>query len=161
MASKSDEAATTWNKLLQNHPYHWCMSLYGMLARNLQCMPTFMQIRNHLELDVIELHRAGQYQWLQNLLSHADYLAQINLETWKYVGRAFLNAGINDTQAENYLMQGQKILPNDPEVYFHLAELWIRQKRWAESKTVLQQGLRINRAYTPAKTLLDEVESHL
>lgn len=161
MANKSDEAANCWNKLLTTYPHHWCMSLYGMLARNLQTMPTFLQIRNHLELDVFELHRAGHHLWLQNLLQYGEYLSQINLETWKYLGRAFLNAGINDAQAEIYLMQGQKILPNDPEVYFHLGELRIKQKRWEEAQMVLRQGIQINKTYTPAITLLNEVEKHL
>src|SRR5690606_17820696 len=94
-----------WTKTLEERNNHWCLTLFGLSTRQLNCFPTLFQIRNHMESDIANLIQARQGQFLQNIVYYVDLLTQANLETPKFMGRAFLHAGLLD-QAEPLLLKG-------------------------------------------------------
>lgn len=149
-----------WGQVLSSMSNHWCISLYGMVVHELRTYPSLFQIRNHLESDIANLIAANRLDYLENLLAHIEFLSQLNLEAPKLAGRALLNAGWLD-RAAPFLLQGQKILPNDPEIYFHLGQFSIALEHTKEARLMLKQCLMISPSYRPAAELLAEVESSL
>lgn len=145
-----------WTKVLMERQNHWCVSLYGMVTQQLRTYPTLFQVRNHLESDIANLISANQPAFLENMLNYIDFLTQLNLEAPKFAGRALMNSGWTD-RAGPYLLKGQKALPNDPEIYFHLGQYSIMQKHHKEARLMLKQCLMISPTYSPAKELLDQL----
>ncbi len=145
-----------WTRLLEKRPNHWCISLYGMITQQLRTYPTLLQIRNHVESDIANLIGAGQHVFLENLLGYADFMTQLNLEAPKFVGRALMNCDWLD-RAEPFLLKGQRSLPNDPEIYFHLGQYSKAQQHYAEARLMLKQCLMISPTYTPALDLLHKI----
>lgn len=145
-----------WRKVLALRENHWAVTLYGLVTRQLNTYPTFLQIRNHVETDVAFLIAAGQLNYLENYLGYLEFLGQLNLEAFKLVGRALMYAGWQQ-RAGPILMQGQKACPHDPEVYYHLAQYSLLQNAPADARLLLKQCLMINAHYTPASELLAQV----
>ncbi|MBK8190854.1 MAG: hypothetical protein IPK79_10440 [Vampirovibrionales bacterium] len=145
-----------WMKLEALRQNHWAVTLFGLVTRQLASCPTPFQIRNHLECDVTNLIQAGQFEFLENLLSHADFLVQVNPETYKFLGRSLMHMGWGD-RAEAFLFEGQRMLPNDPEIYYHLGQYCFQRKRYDDCRVVLSQCLLISAAYNPARELLEKI----
>lgn len=152
------KAAEIWKNLLPERPNHWCLTLYGMVTGNLNSLPTFLQIRNHLEADIVYLSRAGQTAMAENILRYVDTLSDINYEVYKFAGRALFHAGRLD-KAGLFLLRGQKALPNDPEVYYHLGQYYHSLGNNDDAALMLHQCLLISPTYLPAKMLHAEVHS--
>lgn len=145
-----------WTQVLMERPNHWCVSLYGMITHQMRTWPTIFQIRNHIESDIANLIEAGRHDYLENLLSYVDFLTQMNLEAPKFAGRSLMHAGWLD-RAGTFLIKGQKALPNDPEIYFHLGQYGVAQQHYKEARLMLNQCLLISPTYTPARELLGQI----
>ena len=145
-----------WQGLAKTRENHWCATLYGMITRQLRTMPSMIQIRNHLEVDIAYLIRANQYEAVENILFHCDWLTQTNVETPKFMGRSLLHSGWVD-RARHFLLWGQKTLPSDPEIYYHLGQYSFQKQQWEDAKVVLNQCLLINPQYIPALSLLEQL----
>jgi tetratricopeptide (TPR) repeat protein len=142
-----------WMKLPAIRANHWCLSLYGLVTGQLTAFPTFLQVRNHLEADIILLSRANQTSMVNNLLRFIDTLATINFEAYKFTGRALFYVKRMD-DVEEFLLKGQKLLPGDPEVYYHLGQYYHAMGDSRKCRLALQQCLMISPTYTPAQELL-------
>lgn len=145
-----------WSKLVPQHQNHWCITLYGLVTQQLRTYPTLFQIRNHIECDIANLIGANRLDYLENLLSYVEFLTQINLETPKFAGRALMHAGWLE-RAGAFLIQGQKALPNDPEIYFHLGQYSMALNHFHEAQMMLKQCLLISPTYRPASELLSQI----
>jgi tetratricopeptide (TPR) repeat protein len=141
-----------WQPLLTIRQNHWAVWLFGMITGSLKALPTYLQLRNHLEADVGHLLWANQPKLLEALLAYSDFLAEVNYEAYKYIGRAFLNAGQYE-RARDFMLKGQRVLPNDPEVYYHLGEYFCAEGQADQALLVLQQCVQMCPFYTPAKLL--------
>lgn len=145
-----------WGRVLASRQNHWCVSLYGLITRQLRSYPTIFQVRNHMESDIANLIAANRSDYLENLLGYVDFLTQINLEAPKFAGRSLMNAGLLD-RAGGYLLKGQKTLPNDPEIYFHLGQYSAAVNHFKEAELMLKQCLMISPSYRPAGDLLAQL----
>ena len=152
-----EQAIEHWKNLYEIRQNHWAGALLGMVTVRLTALPTFLQIRNHLEADIFHLIRAGQTQFLQNMLMYIDFLAEINYEAFKFAGRGLLNAGQAE-QSGPYLLKGQKVLPNDPEIYYHLGQYYHAMGQFDESTLMLKQCILISPYYVPARDLLGRMK---
>jgi tetratricopeptide (TPR) repeat protein len=146
-----------WQPVIEKQPNHWCLTLYGLVTKQLQTCPTLLQVRHYLETDIETLIDARRSDYLENLLSYLDVLTQFNLETPKMMGRALMYSNHLD-RAKSYLVRGQSVLPNDPEIYFHLGQYSVYQKQPAEARVLLGQCLLMNPHYRPASELLASIQ---
>lgn len=156
-----DQYETTqkyWGQKLQEHPFHWCGSLYGMVSAQLNSYPTFFQLRNYLEATIADFFKWEKTNYLHNLFSYSDFLAQINMESYKYIGRGIANNTELLELAEEFFLKSQKLMPQDPEIYFHLGQLKVRQKQTDDAKVFLKQALAINPSYSPVRWLLESIQ---
>lgn len=146
-----------WQPFLQTiRPNHWALSLLGMITGQHQHWPTMLQIRNYLEQDVYALAEAGQGAMLNNLLLCAPMLVQIYPEAPKLMGRSLLYAHYYDKSLE-LLLLGQRTLPQDAEVYFHLGQCYAALRQAPQAKRSLHQCLMINADYKPSVWLLESL----
>ncbi|WP_303673256.1 tetratricopeptide repeat protein [Vampirovibrio chlorellavorus] len=159
LQGKTQAMQQAWSRVLSQRQNHWCVSLYGLISGQLRTVPTIFQIRNHMESDIANLIAANRVEYLENYLNYVDFLTQVNLEAPKFAGRALMNAGWLD-RAGKYLLQGQKALPNDPEIYFHLGQYSMASKHLKEARLMLNQCLLISPTYRPASDLLETLTDH-
>lgn len=157
VAKDLDSTHRTWSHVIEAHPFHWCITVWGTIHHQLESYPSFFQIRNHLEASIGQFFRYKRGDLANCLIDYADTMAQINLETYKYIGRALLNFEKDIPRAEHYLLKNQKILPNDPEVYYHLAQAKHLMGQDEDALILLAQCTTINYAYTPATDLKNRI----
>jgi len=145
-----------WTRTLEKRKNHWCVTLFGLANLQLNTVPTMFQIRQYLEGDISNFLLADCKPFVRSTISYANELGQINLESPKFIGRALLNSDRPEwlEEADRLLMLGQKLLPNDPEVYFHLAQTRIRQGEIKDAILMLKQSLMINPGFMPATDLM-------
>lgn len=160
MMLKGEMAAAyqRWQPIIKVRETHWAACLYGMIARKLEFYPSFLQIRNQVEGDIMNLARAGQLSMVGNIVMHAQLMSEINYEAYKFVGRALLYSGMIQ-EASRFLLLGQRLLPNDPEVYYHLGQYYEMTQQFDEAKVVCQQCLMMNPTYLPAKEMLERMQT--
>ncbi len=155
-----EEARVYWEEAPDSGPVNWARCLPDLLNLDVTQIPTFLQIRNHLESDLSYLIKSNNLNLANNLIECSQVFITINLETYKYIGRALLNNNYPHLGLK-YLLEGQETLPQDPEIYFHLAQYSIMANQLAECRHLLKKCLNINKYYTPAKKLLQICEQRL
>lgn len=145
-----------WTRVLEQRNNHWCLTLFGLANQQLSTVPTMFQIRQYLEGDISNFLLADCKAYVKSAISYANELGQINLESPKFIGRALLNSDKPEwlEEAGKLLLLGQKLLPNDPEVYYHLAQARIKQKETKDAILMLKQALMINPTFMPAQDLM-------
>jgi tetratricopeptide (TPR) repeat protein len=152
-----ESAKALWLNCKPSEVKAWSRCFSTLLEGYLSYEPTFLNIRNHLEVDIGYLLRANQLKFAENILNLIDDLANINLESYKFAGRALLHNGFRDLSV-NFLIQGQKVLPNDPEVYYHLGQYSLAANASKEAEQMFKHCLLISPSYTPAKDRLKEMK---
>lgn len=152
-----DKAFDYWKELLKIRSNHWCTTLAGLITGYLNCMPTFLQIRNHMEADIVHLIEANQDIMAFNIVKNSKLLSEINLEAYKFSGRALFNAGKIE-ESFPLLILGQKALPCDPEIYYHLGQYYQAVGKEKNACLMLKQCLLISPFYTPAIWLLENIQ---
>jgi tetratricopeptide (TPR) repeat protein len=155
-----EEATAYWHLLESAYPRHWYIALQQIATKQLQFYPSLLQIRNNLEADLANLIEAKQFQLLECMLSYVPSFSQVNLEAPKLAGRALLH-GNYTAHAGQFLLLGQKTLPSDPEVYYHLGQYHAEMNNIEESILMLKQCLMISSTYSPARKLMQSVQKQV
>lgn len=154
-----DQAKRLWQSSPDSEAKHWGLGLHAMCRGFIDYMfykPTYLGIRNHLEADLGYFIRFQQIKFVNSVISVAPELVDINPETFKFIGRALYNNG-RIHESVNFLMEAQKILPNDPEIYYQLGRYSMSVNANDEAKTMFNHCLMLSPFYTPAKDRLSEL----
>jgi len=160
LAGQYEQCRPYWLQLIQLKRNHWCQVLFGLACGQASLPPSFLQVRNHLEVDMGYLMQAQREDLLQRLLSRVPWLAQANPEAYKYAGRALMY-GNRWIEARPYLLKAQALYPHDAEIYFHIGQLELQSQNHAHAKLALKQCLFMNGEYNPARWLLETLEAPL
>lgn len=152
-----EEAKILWANCVNSEVKYWSQCLETICLGTIDKEPTFLNIRNHLEADFGYLLRAGQEEFINNILNLVDNLVDINLETYKFIGRSFLHNGYENVSV-SYLLKGQKILPNDPEIYYHLGQYSQHVGAYNEAASMYKHCILMSPSYTPANDRLKEMK---
>lgn len=154
------KARNLWYNAQENSVIQWAQTLYGFIHLRADRIPSYLQIRNYLEVDLGYLLKANQIEYAENLISCEDVMADINLETYKFIGRALFNNGYENLSVE-FFMKSRDILPNDPEVYYHLAQYSFKVGSFRDVKLMAESCLDINKNYFPAKRIIELADERL
>lgn len=158
LQGKIDTAADLWfNSTSESEACNWGKCLLYLINSDVNYLPSFMQIRNHLECDISYLIRANRLDYAENIIKCSDELVAVNPEAYKYIGKALTYSGYTNL-AVNYFLKSQEMIPQDSEVYYYLAQYSISAKIYEEGKNLLKKALELNQHYVPAKNLLDKIE---
>ena len=146
-----------WQNIKEETPaLLWGKSLLEFINLYVIHVPTFFQIRAFLEVDFDALLNANLITYCENIANGAHLFAQNNQESYKFIGRVFVNNGYFDL-AELFLKRAKDICYVDPEVHFLLAKCFINSKNHAEAVKSLQTSIEKGYGYYPARKLLEKI----
>ena len=157
MQGNFDNAKKIWHDIKEDSPpVMWGRSLLEFINLYVINVPTFFQIRAFLEVDLDALLNAGLINYCENIVNGAHLLAQNNQESYKFIGRVFVNNEYFDL-AELFLKRAKDICYVDPEVHFLLAKCHLHNNDKKEAKKALKTSIEKGYGYYPAKKLLETI----
>ena len=157
LLSNESKASDIWYSANISSPVLWGRALLDIINSQINNVPTFLQIRNYLEVDIGNFIKSENTRYAEALIDASDFLADINLETYKFIGRTLMNNGYLSLGMD-YLVKSQKTLRNDPEIYYYLAQYCQKAGSLCESKKMLNKCLELNIYFTPARKMLEKIE---
>lgn len=139
---------------------NWALFMTNLFMNKPADYPTYFELRNFLEIDLNILITAAKGEYVENLISYADFFCTINPEVYKYLGRVFLN---NDLEQYGYffLKRAKDYFYNDPELHYILAEYFYNKNDYAEAQKSLSSCLGILPEYFPAKRMMKKIQSRV
>lgn len=152
-----EEAKNIWESLPDSAAKNWGLALIGFINVDIKVLPTYLQVRNHLEVDLDYLFKADKIDYVENVLRCCDVLFQINAESYKFLGRVLMNNEIYNI-AFKFFTKSQKIIPQDPEIYFHMGQCSIGEGYYDKAKTFLKKCIDLNPNHYPAEQLLRNIK---
>ena len=152
-----DITEALWEMAPINSSVLWGRSLLEFINHNVKQNPTFIQIRNFLESDLGYFIKSDNNNYAEAVIKYADFLFNINPETYKFIGRALMNNGFPN-QAVDFLLKSQKVFPQDSEVYYNLAQYCCIAKSYTEAENMLKRCLELNIYFTPARAMLETIK---
>ncbi|OGI30468.1 MAG: hypothetical protein A2287_08750 [Candidatus Melainabacteria bacterium RIFOXYA12_FULL_32_12] len=153
-------ARDIWYKIPESEASCWGKSLLDLIDLKKNYLPTFIQIRNHLECDLGYFIQADRLEYVENITKCSDILASINPEAYKFIGKALLNNGFANLSI-NYFLKSQRLIPQDSENYYHLGQYSCLAGAYEEGKEMLNHCLLLNQYYVPARNLLEKIEAKI
>lgn len=142
----------------ENSPaINWARCLLDYIWGDYFQNPTFLQIRNFYELSIEYFLQANQTVYAENLINCVPDLAEVNMEVYKYTGRALLNSDYYSFCLQ-FFQKSAEIMPQDPEIYFHIGQYYLKCNNIVNAKFNLEKCLRLNSAYTSAELLLKSIQ---
>lgn len=149
-------ARKIWYSASENPAIIWGKVLLGILDYKLEAIPTFLQVRNFAESTLHYLFKSKQDEFAHKLIGAKEFLSDCNLETYKYFGRVFVDNGLEDL-AFDYLQKAIDVIPQDYEAYFHLGDLYLKNKNKEMAIKSYRRVLEINPHHTPAAKILKQI----
>lgn len=134
----------------------WGRKLIQFIQGYVVEVPSYFQIRNFLEIDLNLLIKAGQPDYVENIINGADIFYSINPESYKFIARVMLNNGFQEV-AIFYLNKAKDKFYNDPELHLMLASCHIKNNDIPKAKASIQDCLTILPDYFPAKMFLAKI----
>lgn len=150
----SDKAKSEFLKIYKNDlRADWGRILIQFIQGYVSDVPSYFQIRNFLEIDLNLLIKAGQPDFVENIINGADIFYSINPESYKFIARVMLNNDFNDV-ALYYLNKAKDKFYQDPELHLMLATCFARNGEIMRAKASINDCLMILPEYFPAKNFL-------
>lgn len=127
----------------------WGVFLCKLIQGYADKYPTYLQLRNFLEIDLDILIKYCKGDYVQNIIKYADWLFTINPEVLKFIGRVLINNGIEE-QGRLFLLHAKDYFYQDPELHYLLAVEYLKQKNLEEVSKALKACLDVLPDYFPA-----------
>lgn len=157
----ADEAKKAFLSIYKNDlRADWGRKLIQFIQGYVSEVPSYFQIRNFLEIDLNLLIKAGQPDYVENIINGADIFYSINPESYKFIARVMLNNGFQDV-AIFYLNKAKDKFYKDPELHLILANCHIQNGDNFRAKASINDCLMILPDYFPAKRLLKILEKSM
>ena len=121
-------------------------------------MPTYLQVRNFLEIDIALLIKAGQIVAVENVINACDIFYQINQESYKFIARVMLNYNY-PTVAKIFLAKGVEKCYYDPELHFLYGNYHLQYNNLLLARHEFETCLKVLPGYYPAKMMLDKLRN--
>ncbi len=157
LSGNRSEAEKLWLNCPTSAISHWglCMLDFIDLKPNPR-LPSYLQIRNFLEIDISNFITANKLRYAENIIKNERILISVNLESYKLIGRVLLNFGFFNL-AKKYLLKSLEIVDHDSETFFHLGQYFYAVGDFQQSTKMLTKCIELNSYYTPAVTLLKKM----
>ena len=151
-------AKQIWADIKEDTPASlWGKSMLEFINLYVVNIPSFFQIRAFLEVDLDALLNAKQLDFCENIVNGAHLLQKNNQESYKFIGRVFLNNNYIDL-ALLFLQKAKDICYIDPEVHFMLAKCYLHKQDKTSAIKALNVSLEKGFGYFPAKRLLEQIK---
>lgn len=154
------EAEKLWLSEPESSPCQWGKCLLNFINLKKSTEPSYLQIRNHLEIDMGYFIEANKLKYAENLMKNDDIFISINLESYKLIGKVLLNYGFLN-MARKYLLKSLDTIPFDSETLYFLGQYNYKIGAYKESKNIIEKCLECNYHYIPAQKLMKKLELKL
>lgn len=134
----------------------WAYLFIQFMNNYIQFMPTYLQVRNFLEIDIAFLLKAGLSEAVENVINACDIFYEINQESYKFIARVMLNYNY-PTVAKIFLNRGVERCYNDPELHFLYGNYHLRYHNNVLAKHEFETSLEVLPGYYPAKMMLEKL----
>ena len=134
----------------------WAILLIQFMKNYIQEFPSYLQIRNFLEIDLSLLLNAKKLDYVENIINAADIFFQINQESYKFIARVLLNHNY-PTIAQIFLKRGVEYCYKDPELHFLYGSYYLLYNRTNKAKQEFEKSLEVLPEYYPAKMMLNKL----
>lgn len=151
-------ARQIWYSAEENSAIAWGKTLLGILEQRLEAIPSFLQVRNFAEMTLHYFSKSNQIDFFYKLVSAKEFLADCNIETYKYIGRVLMDNNYEDL-AFDYLKKAIREIPTDAEAYFQLGELYLMKNQAKSALECFNKILEFNPHHTPAKKKIAQIEN--
>lgn len=159
LSGELEHTKELWRSIKEENPaILWGRSLLEFINLYVINIPTFFQIRAFLEVDLDALLNANLIEYCENIANGAHLFARNNQESYKFIGRVFINNGYYDL-AGLFLQKAKDVCYIDPEVHFMIAKCHIHNNEIKKAKESLLVSMEKGYGYYPAKKMLKELES--
>lgn len=158
--NKDLDSAETIFRNIDSPRSKWGRIFVSILKGYLKEIPTYFEIRNFLEIDLDFLLKNNMIDYVEQFLGSVDYLANINMETYKFVGRVMYENKLM-TAALKYMEQAKTIYYNDPELHFMLSKYYFRTCKYTEALFYINECLKLLPDYYPALIQKNKIEQIL
>lgn len=159
LSDRLDDARETF-EVARNYDKraNWGLFMANLFSDRPADYPSYFELRNFLEIDLNILINAGKGEYVEKLVSYADFFYTINPEVYKFIGRVFLN---NDLKQYGYffLMRAKDYFYQDPELHYILSEYFFNNNDYSEAKKYAQSCLNILPEYFPAKKMMRKINA--
>lgn len=156
-----DKAKYIWEKSQIDSPaINWGYSIINLINKTIPFKLSYFQIRNFLERDIDILLENNHIGYVNNILDAEKILYKFNSESYKYLGRVLLHACYFDLAYE-FLLKARDICYADPEVHVLIAEYFLFNIEKEKGIAVLEEAVKLNPDYFPAKSLLESEKEML
>lgn len=157
LAGDSSSAKTIFKSIVnQDLRADWAVKLIQFVEGYVVNVPSYFQIRNFLEIDLNLLIKAGQPNFVENIINGADLFYSMNPESYKFISRVMLYNGY-DGIALHYLKKAKDKFYYDPEMHLMLANCYIKTGEIPKAKKAIDACLDMLPNYFPAKRLLASI----
>lgn len=157
LMGEMEETKKIWHSINNDTPATlWGKSLLEFINLYVINIPTFFQIRAFLEVDLDALLKANLINYCENIANGAHIFARNNQESYKFIGRVFVNNNYYDL-AKLYLNEAKNLCYIDPEVHFLLAKCHLNEGNSQEAIKSLKTSIEKGYGYYPAKKLLENI----
>ena len=134
----------------------WAYLLIQFMKNYIQFFPSYLQIRNFLEIDIGLLIKAGLNEYVENVINSADIFFQINQESYKFIARALINYDYWEV-AKIFLNKGVERCYNDPELHFIYGNYHLKHNNRLLALHEFETSLEVLPDYFPAKKMIKEL----
>lgn len=131
----------------------WAFYLVSMIKGSIEEYPTYLSLRNFLEIDLNILIHYCKGDYVEKIIRYSDFMYTINPEVYKFIGRVFYNNDLKE-QAMFFLNKAKNYFYNDPELHYLLSFIYYNEKDYENSKKAAKDCLRILPDYFPACDIL-------
>jgi tetratricopeptide (TPR) repeat protein len=160
LQGNEESAEKLWESAPDCEPVRWGKCLLGFIKLKTGITPTFLQVRNHLEVDIGYFIEANKPKYVEHIIKYDYVFITVNLEAYKLIGRVMMNYGYFNL-ARKYLVKSLDIIPDDAETFYFLGQYNYLIGAYKESERTLEQCLERNSGYVPARMLLEKVGAKL
>ena len=130
----------------------WGLFLCKLIQGYADKYPTYLQLRNFLEIDIDILIKNLKGQYVQNILKYSDWMASINPEVLKFIGRVLIVNGLEE-HGRMFLEHAKDYFYQDPELHYLLAVEYLKQNDTEGVTKALNACINVLPGYFPAVTM--------
>lgn len=134
----------------------WAYLFIQFMNNYIQFMPSYLQVRNFLEIDISLLIKAGLPDAVENVINACDIFYQINQESYKFIARVLLNYNY-PMLAKIFLNRGVERCYNDPELHFLYGNYHLLYNNKTLAQHEFETSLEVLPGYYPAKMMLEKL----
>lgn len=127
----------------------WGLFLTKLISGESCDYPTYLQLRNFLEIDLDILIKHAKGDYVEKIIKYADWMFTINPEVHKFIGRVLINNGI-EVQGRLFLLRAKDYFYQDPELHFLLAVEFLKENEIQQAQKAIKACLEVLPGYFPA-----------